>query len=263
MQKSILASSPYYIINKSLLLSIGIDASLVLSDLIQKETYFKNNNLLVDGYFFNTGQNISCSTTLSYHQISKAIATLTKWGMIEVVRKGVPAKWHFKIYHNKILKTLKTSTKNNEELECHNFNNQLINNLNSINNNKEIIIKKKNNISQKDKFLNDIKELKPRQYIEDFIVYWTEENSRGKMRWQLEKTWNTSLRYKRWIRNNEKFDKGNKSSDPKFPDYYDIHFAKRLEQDHTALLSYYNHLRSLGYEKKVNSYDGKIKWIKR
>ncbi len=78
-----------------------------------------------------------------------------------------------------------------------------------------------------------------------------------------QKTWNTSLRYKRWCRNNARFDKGNKTTEPKFPDYYDIHFAKRLEQDQTALTSYYKHLQGLGYEKKVNSYDGKIKWIKR
>ena len=102
MNKPILASSPYFIINKTLLLTVGVDASLVLSDLLQKETYFKNNNLLKEDYFFNTSQNISCSTSLSYYQIKQAIATLSKWGILIVVRKGVPAKLHFKIDHNKI-----------------------------------------------------------------------------------------------------------------------------------------------------------------
>ena len=263
MKKSILASTPFLILNKSLLVAFGIDANVVLSHLYQQQNYFKEQGQLKDGMFFCTTENISCVTTLSYYQIKQAIATLTKWGILKVVRKGVPAKLYFKIDESQILKNLNSSIKKTSILECENFNNKTLKNLQTINNNKEIIIKNNNSISPKDKFLNDIKELSPKDYIEDFLDYWTEENNKGKMRWELEKTWNTSLRYKRWVRNNAKFEKTTKTTDPKYPDYYDIHFAKRLEQDHTALRSYYKHLESLGYEKKVNSYDGKIKWLKR
>jgi len=263
MKKSILASTPFLILNKSLLVAFGIDANVVLSHLYQQQNYFKEQGQLVNGMFFCTTENISCVTTLSYYQIKQAINTLTKWGIIKVKRKGVPAKLYFQIDESQILKNLNSSIKKTSILECENFNNKTLKNLRTINKNKEIIIKNNNSISPKDKFLNDIKELQPRDFIEDFLDYWTEENSNGKMRWELQKTWNTSLRYKRWVRSNAKFDKGNKSSEPKYPDYYDVHFAKRLEQDHTALRSYYKHLESLGYEKKVNSYDGKIKWIKR
>ena len=263
MKKSILASSPFLILNKSLLVAFGIDANVVLSHLYQQQNYFKEQDQLKDGMFFCTTENISCVTTLSYYQIKQAIATLTKWGILKVVRKGVPAKLYFKIDESQILKNLNSSIQKTSILDCENFNNKILKNSKTINKNKEIIIKNNNSISQKDKFLNDIKELQPREFIEDFLDYWTEENSSGKMRWMLEKTWNTSLRYKRWIRNNAKFEKTTKTTAPKFPDYYDIHFAKRLEQDQTALRSYYKHLESLGYEKKVNSYDGKIKWIKR
>ena len=51
MKKSILASSPFLIVNKTLLQNIGIDASLVLSDLIQKEQYFKDSSQNNGGYF--------------------------------------------------------------------------------------------------------------------------------------------------------------------------------------------------------------------
>ena len=263
MKKSILASTPFLILNKSLLVAFGIDANVVLSHLYQQQNYFKEQGLLKDGMFFCTTENISCTTTLSYFQIKNAIATLTKWGILKVVRKGVPAKLYFKIDESQILKNLNSSIQKTSILDCENFNNKTSKNLRTINNNKEIILKNNNSISQKDKFLNDIKELQPREFIEDFLDYWTEENNKGKMRWELEKTWNTSLRYKRWCRNNAKFEKTTKTTEPKFPDYYDIHFAKRLEQDQTALRSYYKHLESLGYEKKVNHYDGKIKWIKR
>jgi len=263
MNKSALASTPFLILNKSLLTVIGIDASVVLSHLYQQQQYFKDNNKLVAGMFYCTTENISCVTTLSYYQIKQAIATLVKWGILEVKRKGIPAKLHFKIDEAQLLKNLKSNNKKNNILDCENFNNSLLKNSKTLNNNKELILNNNIKITPKDKFLNDLKDLQPKDFVEDFVDYWTEENSRGKMRWELEKTWNTSLRYKRWLRNNAKFDKGNNTNSPNFPDYYDVHFAKRLEQDQTALLSYYNHLRSIGYEKKVNSYDGKIKWIKR
>jgi len=264
MKKSILASSPFLILNKSLLVAFGIDANVVLSHLYQQQNYFKDQGQLVNGMFFCTTENISCVTTLSYYQIKQAIATLVKWGILEVKRKGVPAKLYFKIDESQILKNLNSSIQKTSILDCENFNNKISKNLRTINNNKEIRIKNnKDIITRKAHFINEVCSLKNKQHHEDFIDYWTEENSRGKMRWELEKTWNTSLRYKRWVRNNAKFDKGSKSSEPKYPDYYDVHFAKRLEQDHTALRSYYKHLESLGYEKKVNSYDGKIKWIKR
>ena len=263
MKKSILASTPFLILNKSLLVAFGIDANVVLSHLYQQQNYFKEQGQLKDGMFFCTTENISCVTTLSYYQIKQAIATLVKWGIIKVERKGVPAKLYFQIDESQILKNLNSSIQKTSILECENFNNKTSKNLKTINNNKEIILKNNNSISPKDKFLDDIKKLEPKDYIEDFVDYWTEENSSGKMRWMLQKTWNTSLRYKRWVRNNAKFEKTTKNTEPKYPDYYDVHFAKRLEQDHTALRGYYKHLESLGYEKKVNSYDGKIKWIKR
>ena len=103
MKKSILASSPFLIVNKTLLQNIGIDASLVLSDLVQKEQYFKDSSQNNGGYFFNITNDISCSTTLSYYQIKQALSVLEKWGMIKIILKGVPAKKHFKIDKSQIL----------------------------------------------------------------------------------------------------------------------------------------------------------------
>ncbi len=41
--------------------------------------------------------------------------------------------------------------------------------------------------------------------LQDFFDYWSEPNCRGKMRWQLEKTWDLSRRIKRWFNNQNKF----------------------------------------------------------
>ena len=94
----------------------------------------------------------------------------------------------------------------------------------------------------------------------DFFEFWSELNkSETKMRFELEKTWNLKRRVSRWI--NSKFNK--KETGIKFPDYYDIHFAKRIEQDMNARNLYQKHLESIGYVKEINNYDGKIKWIKK
>lgn len=95
---------------------------------------------------------------------------------------------------------------------------------------------------------------------EDFFLYWSELNKSGtKQKHELEKTWDLNRRLKRW--SNSSFNK--KEQGIKYPDYYDIHFAKRIEQDQSARLGYQKHLESIGYVKQVNTYDGKSKWIKK
>ncbi len=40
-----------------------------------------------------------------------------------------------------------------------------------------------------------------------FFNHWTQENEKGKMGFQLEKTWNTKKRLKTWINNDKKWSK--------------------------------------------------------
>jgi len=42
--------------------------------------------------------------------------------------------------------------------------------------------------------------------IEDFLLYWTEENQKGIQRWKTEKTWETQKRLTRWMKNQDKWD---------------------------------------------------------
>ena len=60
-----------------------------------------------------------------------------------------------------------------------------------------------------------------------------------------------------------KVKKSNYYNDISFPDYYDIHYAKRIEQDVNKTREYHKHLESLGYIKEVNNYSGQAKWIKK
>ena len=60
-----------------------------------------------------------------------------------------------------------------------------------------------------------------------------------------------------------KVKKSNYYNDIPFPNYYDIHYAKRIEQDVNKTQEYHKHLESIGYVKELNNYNGQTKWIKK
>ena len=47
--------------------------------------------------------------------------------------------------------------------------------------------------------------------IDAFFNYWSEPNQKGKMKWELEKTWDTKRRLKRWFDNQNKWNGTNKA----------------------------------------------------
>ena len=60
-----------------------------------------------------------------------------------------------------------------------------------------------------------------------------------------------------------KVKKSNYYNDISFPDYYDIHYAKRIEQDVNKTKEYHKHLESICYVKDINNYNGQAKWVKK
>jgi len=108
--KNILSQNAFWIVNKSIARAVGIDAALLLSDLVTKQEYFATE------WFFNTAGNIEEDTTLSPHQQRKAIKVLVDKGFIETKLKGLPAKQNFKVVNNKLLSFLTTSNEIIEEL---------------------------------------------------------------------------------------------------------------------------------------------------
>ena len=125
--KHLLSSTSFLVLNKELARQIGLKEAVLLADLISKEEYFIANGM-IDGWFFNTEANIEKDTTLTPYQQRKCIKSLKKVGIIEVKRKGVPARQYFKI---------------NEELVVKFLNNLSLSKCTTINKNKEIIINNK------------------------------------------------------------------------------------------------------------------------
>ena len=122
--KHLLSSSAFLVLNKELARQVGLKEAVLLADLISKEEYFIANGMS-DGWFFNTEANIEKDTTLTAYQQRKCIKELKKHQLIEVKRKGIPAKQYFRI---------------NEQLVVQLLNNLSATNLTTINKNKEIRI---------------------------------------------------------------------------------------------------------------------------
>ena len=125
--KHLLSSSAFLVLNKELARQVGLKEAVLLADLISKEEYFIANGM-TDGWFFNTEANIERDTTLTPYQQRNCLKTLKASGLIEVKRKGIPAKQYFKINEGLVVKFL---------------NNLSATNLTTINKNKEIRITNK------------------------------------------------------------------------------------------------------------------------
>ena len=124
--KHLLSSTAFLVLNKELARQVGLKEAVLLADLISKEEYFIANGM-TDGWFFNTEANIEKDTTLTAYQQRKCLKTLKKAELIEVKRKGIPAKQYFKINEQLVVKLLNnlsatnfTSINKNKVITIHN-----------------------------------------------------------------------------------------------------------------------------------------------
>jgi len=181
----LLSSSAYLVVNKHLCKTIGLKPTILLADLLSKLEYFKTTQTLNNGWFFNTEKNIEQDTTLTPYQQRKALKILKEYNIIEAKRIGVPAKMHYKVNEEQVLKL---------------FNNKLLRNLTTINKNKEIIINN-NSIFKDEVFSYDFS----KELLEEFYEYWTEPSKSGKLRYQMQKTWCTKRRLNTWAKRSKQF----------------------------------------------------------
>ena len=212
--KNLLSSSSFLIVNKKLARQVGLKEAILLADLISKEQYFIENNMLDDGWFFNTSQNIEKYTKLSRHKQSIAIKKLIDNGFIKTKLKGLPASLHFKIIDNKILNFLKTSNEKNTKLHNQKFktnNNKLIR---TNNNTKSISIRLQE--FTEEVFMSNLSS----ELCQEFCEYWTETNPKGnKMRFEMQKTFDIKRRLSRWVKNNKKWNKSTSKIDAQLSNY--------------------------------------------
>ena len=96
-----LRADAYLTINKNLIKNIGLKEAVLYSDLLSKQKYFLDREILDNGWFFNTIENVEKDTGLSAFQQRSVIGVLVDIGLIYHKLKGMPAKGYFKIRTDK------------------------------------------------------------------------------------------------------------------------------------------------------------------
>lgn len=116
----LLGANNYLVVNKIVAKEVGIEASVLLSHLVYKSDFFKDNQACVivgdEHYFYCTADDIEEATCLTYARQKPCIAILEEIGFIKVRRMGIPAKLHFMIDEDKISSFLKSRFEENADL---------------------------------------------------------------------------------------------------------------------------------------------------
>ncbi len=87
---------------KSLLHELGAEATILFIEILQRENYFRERNMLTeDGYFFNTNQDMSSATGISERSLKRLYEVLKSKKLIDITYRGMPRRTHIKVcYEN-------------------------------------------------------------------------------------------------------------------------------------------------------------------
>jgi len=157
---------------------------------------------------------------ISEHEQRQALKTLVMHWFVTVKKKWLPAKYHFQINDMQVLDFLQHQSSKiwitcDKKFESQNKNENKNENKDTIS--KDIVLQNSKRKSPREWFemieanMDLISEQIANSWKQDFTFikqelqkfydYWTEADTRGKMRWQKEKTFEIARRFKRWIDN--------------------------------------------------------------
>jgi len=227
----IISSTSYFVLNKELVKKLGVECTLVLSDLISKEEYFQERNMTDNGFFFNTLDNIKEDTTLSHFKIRNALNKLVKNEFIEIKLKGIPARTYIKIFHIKLLNYLTSCSKDFKHL--YNNNKEIKSNIKILDNTNKRFLKP--NIEELKKYFTEKGDVSQAEIFFDYY-----ESKGWKVGNASMKCWKSAVR--NWMRRAEK-----KDTQKEFPDFYDKKVEWAIGNDSNKLSRYHKHLRNLGW----------------
>lgn len=216
-----LSSNNYYFINKKLLVYLGIEVSLLFSELIEQEG--KNEENYIEGhYIFNDLDIISKNTKLSKTKIKEGINKLYKLKFIDVIIKK-PEKMFVKILYNNVNNFFLVT-----EDKSHHKKNMRKNKLFKTKKFKKPSIK-----DLKDYFLK-LGEIDGSEIMYDFY-----ESKGWKVGKNSMKCWKSASR--NWVRRAKK-------ENIKLPNYYDKNFEREIINNKEKLFEYHKHLKNLGFK---------------
>ena len=104
---SLLNANNYFSVNREIAHKIGLHASIMLTEIIDKFCFFEKLGQLDDGWFYLKVQDAFERTTLGEKAQKAAISILIKLKLLQTKQRGIPAKRYFKISEENIQKWLK------------------------------------------------------------------------------------------------------------------------------------------------------------
>lgn len=140
-----LSRDNYLTVNKLVMRTLGISESVLLSELCYRRQFLaRANKLTEDGFFYATVEDVEEETTLSDYAQRKILDKLNQMGLIDVERRGLPAKRYICI-HEEALQSLMDSITSADAPVPEDFKNKSPNssalNNNNLNNNTHVLSK--------------------------------------------------------------------------------------------------------------------------
>ena len=104
----LLSTDGFIQVNKTLIKKVGLHEAILIGELCAEYNYWEERDMLDDGYFYSTRDNIEENTGLSEHYQRKALSHLYELGIILIEKRGLPAKNYYKIDFNILLSVIET-----------------------------------------------------------------------------------------------------------------------------------------------------------
>lgn len=157
---SLLSNSNVGYYNKEVARKIGLNESILLSELCSKYEYWeKQNKLKEDGYFYETKEMIEENTTLTPYQQRNALKKLEELGIVSTKLIGMPAVKHYMIHEQQLSKFFitrceETSQQDVKKLHLSNIDNNILSTKVDNSNNTNVLLSQKSKTTkQKNKNL--------------------------------------------------------------------------------------------------------------
>ena len=125
MIKELLMSSSYWVLNKSVVKTLGIETAFLLTNLVEADKLLADD----EGWFYQTIDTIEEITTLTRRKQESSIEKLIDKGILLQQNKGIPMKRYFKLNsfkvnellmsnNIKVVQNVQTSMNELSKLEC-------------------------------------------------------------------------------------------------------------------------------------------------
>lgn len=117
----LLACDNYLIVNRDLMMGVGIVEAMLLGELASEFRYWRKAGKLDNGWFYSTCENLENKLPFSRPTIKKAIDHLKGTGVLEAELRGMPAKNYYRINASQLEKFLQHVCKDFSKQVCEDF----------------------------------------------------------------------------------------------------------------------------------------------